>query len=64
MVGYCDATSSVDGVEWDIRIEEVPDALTIAYHRNGEREVGGVYTLGVDRGNPLLVSCGVHVLVM
>lgn len=56
VVGNCDATSNQDGVESDVRIEGGLDALIIAHHKNGEREVGGVYTLSVDRGYPLLVS--------
>lgn len=43
-------------VEWDVRIEAGTRELTVAYHRSGERGVGGAYTMNVDRGLPVMVS--------
>lgn len=56
LVGHCDVTGSADGQVWDVRLEATGSELTIAYHSNGERKVGGVYTMGVARGRPILVS--------
>ena len=60
MVGHLDATSSEEGEALDVRLRGVAaDTLTITHHRNGERKVGGVYTMRADRGNPVLVSSSV-----
>lgn len=63
IMGNLDATSSEDGEALDVRLGGgAAGVLTIAHHRNGEKKVGGVYTMNVDRGNPVLVSGGVSVM--